>query len=1044
MDREKNSDELIFANKEIAFLNQEKQKRVKELKDAYKEIAFQIEERGSRATELAIANVELIFQNKEKERRAAELIIANKELVFQNKQKEKRAKELAVANNKLQKAEANVRKLNADLEQKVIRRSAQYAFISQVNQTIVHIKDAETLFRDVCHIALKFGKFKMAWIGSFNVIEKKITLLDHSGIPADDIGLFTDVPYESNGPQDAVLRTGKYFLSNYIEDELELENWKPYAAKNSIHSCIVLPIKKSGIIFGTFNIYAAEQNCFKKEDIKLLIEVAGDISFALDLFERTKKHSEIEEIIIKNEKRFRALIENSTDMKTLAKIDGSPLYASPSVSKVLGYTLEEFLNTTTVDLIHPDDISGFFENLQIMLGTAGSSFYSQHRMKHRMGNYIWCEGTITNMLHEPRVNAVVSNLRDISVKKLIEDQQKFAHNNLHAMINNINGLMWSVDKDFKLISSNKSFDDKVKLLSSHAVEIAIGRNVLDSGFPREHADRYKKYYERAFLGEAFTQVEFTKNPFENWSEISFNPIKNGEEIIGTACHSHNITDIKKSVKRIREREAFTLGILNSLNSHIAVINESGEIVAVNESWRTFARENGDTTLQHTAEGANYFSVCEKAAKSGEEIAKKVLTGMKAVMNEKQKYFYLEYPCHLPHKKRWFGMRAMKFISDVPMIVVAHLDISERKLAEKNLLKSEARLKEAQAIAHISNWEVDLVNKTTTCSDEFYNINEISRDEIKPSLEAFLAMLHPDDYKIARARMKKSFQTLEASAFSSRIKTASGRVRYIYTEWKFEFDKSKRPVRLYGILQDVTERKIAEEEREKLIKDMIQRNRDLEQFTFIISHNLRAPTANIIGFTEILQDETLTPKEKKEFLQGLSTSVLGLDTVIKDINYILQVKGEVNEKKELMSFSGLANNTLIGISNLIEKHHVRIKTDFSKVDKIFSLKIYLQSIFYNLISNSIKYSRPDEQPLIEIKSREENGKIILTFKDNGLGIDMKTKGSQLFGLYRRFHSHVEGKGMGLFMVKTQVEAIGGQISVRSEPNKGTQFTIVFEN
>ncbi|MFN3444895.1 MAG: PAS domain S-box protein [Bacteroidia bacterium] len=234
------------------------------------------------------------------------------------------------------------------------------------------------------------------------------------------------------------------------------------------------------------------------------------------------------------------------------------------------------------------------------------------------------------------------------------------------------------------------------------------------------------------------------------------------------------------------------------------------------------------------------------------------------------------------------------------------------------------------------------------------------------------------------------------------------------------------------------------EQEKLTNDIIQRNQDLEQFTFIISHNLRAPAANIIGLAEILQEETLKPEEQKEVLKGLSSSISGLDAVIKDINSILQIKREVNDKKELISFSTLVNDILISIRNPIDINHVRIRSDFSEVDEIFSLKVYMYSIFHNLISNSIKYRKPNEQPLIEIKSKKEDGKIILTFKDNGLGIDMKTKGDKVFGLYKRFHSHVEGKGMGLFMVKTQVEAIGGTISLTSEPNKGTEFKITLIN
>ncbi len=245
------------------------------------------------------------------------------------------------------------------------------------------------------------------------------------------------------------------------------------------------------------------------------------------------------------------------------------------------------------------------------------------------------------------------------------------------------------------------------------------------------------------------------------------------------------------------------------------------------------------------------------------------------------------------------------------------------------------------------------------------------------------------------------------------------------------------------MRDLTKEKKAEGERVKMISDIVQRNRDLEQFTFIVSHNLRAPTANIIGFTNNLQNEILSP-EQNELLQGLSTSVTKLDAVIKDINTILQVNREVGEKKETVIFSKLVNDITVSIGNLIDKHSVLIKTDFSQVDKFYALKVYMYSIFYNLISNSIKYSKPNEHPLIEISSKKENGKIILTFKDNGLGIDIKSKSDKIFGLYNRFHLHVEGKGMGLFMVKTQVESLGGKITIKSEPNIGTEFTIVFEN
>ncbi|OBX24534.1 PAS domain S-box-containing protein [Gelidibacter algens] len=370
------------------------------------------------------------------------------------------------------------------------------------------------------------------------------------------------------------------------------------------------------------------------------------------------------------------------------------------------------------------------------------------------------------------------------------------------------------------------------------------------------------------------------------------------------------------------------------------------------------------------------------------------------------------------------------------------DITASKKAADKVIRSEAKLNVAQYIAHVGSYEVDMVTNEQSWSDEFYRILGINSG-VMPSREAFLSFVHPDDRPKVVSSMDEAYSLYEDSLIQFRFIRKNGAKGYASSEWKFEFDDQGNPLYLYGILRDLTKEKKAERERVKMISDIVQRNSDLEQFSYMVSHNLRAPTANIIGFAEILQDDMLTPQEQKELLQGLSASVAGLDTIIKDINVILQIEREVHEKKEVIVFSKLVNDIMLSVGNLIHKHRVFIKRDFSAVDEIYSLKVYIYSIFYNLISNSIKYSKPNEQPRIEIKSKKENGKIILIFKDNGLGIDMKTKGDKIFGLYNRFHSHVEGKGMGLFMVKTQVESLGGKITVASKPNKGTEFTIEFE-
>ncbi len=271
----------------------------------------------------------------------------------------------------------------------------------------------------------------------------------------------------------------------------------------------------------------------------------------------------------------------------------------------------------------------------------------------------------------------------------------------------------------------------------------------------------------------------------------------------------------------------------------------------------------------------------------------------------------------------------------------------------------------------------------------------------------------------------------------------GTVKHIHAESKFKFDQTGRPTGLYGITLDVTERDRTEAERIKITNDLIQRNKDLEQFAYIISHNLRAPVANILGASKGLNHAGLNAAEKESLNKGLHDSVSKLDSVVKDLNRILQIKREVSETRERVIFSNLVEDIKISIKNLIDKHRIEIKYDFSQIDEMFTVKSYLYSIFYNLISNSIKYRQPAIPCIVEIKSCRSKNELDLFFSDNGLGIDLEKRGGQVFGLYKRFHTHIGGKGMGLYMVKTQVESLGGKIGLKSIVNKGTEFEIKFE-
>jgi len=250
------------------------------------------------------------------------------------------------------------------------------------------------------------------------------------------------------------------------------------------------------------------------------------------------------------------------------------------------------------------------------------------------------------------------------------------------------------------------------------------------------------------------------------------------------------------------------------------------------------------------------------------------------------------------------------------------------------------------------------------------------------------------------------------------------------------------IRIDSVIKNITNKKLAEIERDKIIADIVQRNRTLELFTYIVSHNLRAPVANIYGLCQLLELSSSQDSEANEVLEKMSTSIKSLDIILNDLSRVLQTRENINETKETVDLSLLLEELKVGLGEALINKNIQIKSDFSQVRHLFSIHSHLYSIFYNLVLNSINYRRKDIQTLISIKTVVTEDYIELLFADNGKGIDMEKHRSTVFGLYRRFDLAIAGKGIGLFTTKTQVEALGGTIDLKSVLNEGTTFSVKF--
>ncbi len=228
-----------------------------------------------------------------------------------------------------------------------------------------------------------------------------------------------------------------------------------------------------------------------------------------------------------------------------------------------------------------------------------------------------------------------------------------------------------------------------------------------------------------------------------------------------------------------------------------------------------------------------------------------------------------------------------------------------------------------------------------------------------------------------------------------------------------------------------------------LDNLTKQNQDLSQFSYIISHNLRAPVARILGLMNVFNQKDYNDDFNKQIVKHLAQTATDLDTVITDLTQIISIRNDLNKIKEQINIFEVITLEKFLLQDEIKKLNVSISTELEKEEIFFSIKSYFQSILHNLIANAIKYKSDKRSPQVIIKTDKVNDFICLTVQDNGIGIDLdKIDTYKIFGLYQRMHDHVKGKGLGLFLVKTQIESLGGKIEVQSKLDVGTTFKVYF--
>lgn len=256
-----------------------------------------------------------------------------------------------------------------------------------------------------------------------------------------------------------------------------------------------------------------------------------------------------------------------------------------------------------------------------------------------------------------------------------------------------------------------------------------------------------------------------------------------------------------------------------------------------------------------------------------------------------------------------------------------------------------------------------------------------------------------------------------------------------------FDMEGKVSGLIGIGMDITPMKKKEDQLRNLINITSVQNKKLINFAHIVSHNLRSHSANfsmLLKFLETEEDEA----EKEHIMRMLNQASDSLLETLENLNQVVDINSNVNLNKEPLDLNRSIAQVMQNLSAFLEKSHVEIINNIPKGTVVQSVPAYLDSIILNLMTNAVKYRSPDRKPVITLNAKKRGRTLIFSVSDNGLGIDMERYGDKIFGMYKTFHHNKDAKGIGLYIIKNQIEAMDGSITVNSEVDKGSTFNVYF--
>ncbi|WP_316632263.1 PAS domain-containing protein [uncultured Flavobacterium sp.] len=373
------------------------------------------------------------------------------------------------------------------------------------------------------------------------------------------------------------------------------------------------------------------------------------------------------------------------------------------------------------------------------------------------------------------------------------------------------------------------------------------------------------------------------------------------------------------------------------------------------------------------------------------------------------------------------------------------DISDLKAQELKVKISEERFRFALETSNSGIWDWDLKANTVYYSPQSLKILEQDSSHVFKSPEHWEEIIHPDDLEKYHKVLDDHFEK-KTSFYENfhRVLTSNNKYKWVLNRGKVvERDANGQVLKVIGTHTDVSSQKEKELELMKKMEYYNEKNNRLLNFSHIVSHNLNSHAGNFKLLLDMIDLEE-NFAEKRETMKYLRTVSNDLNKTIEDLSQIVNIENDAAIKVEPLNLNEYLTRVLNIVSAYSHRNNATIINNIPMEATINFNPAYLESVLQNLCTNAIKYANPKKFLIIEFNFFRENGKKVLTVKDNGLGIDLEKYGHLLFGMYKTFHKHEEANGIGLYITKNQIESMNGTVTVESQVGKGTMFKIIFND